>query len=110
MTLETLAEFAIILAISALLGALIGSWIGSRRKSTDPEMLHRFQTLAALVEQSSKATREDIETVRKTMMDTERALGSKVDEGLRSGFDRSLATIADGAKIQTTQIDTFRGE
>jgi DNA recombination protein RmuC len=110
MTLETLAGLATILTIAALLGALIGSWIGSRRKSTDPEMLHRFQTLAALVEQSGKATKEDIETVRKTMMDTERALGSKVDEGLRSGFDRSLATIADGAKIQTTQIDTFRGE
>jgi DNA recombination protein RmuC len=109
-TLETLAGLAIILTIAALLGALIGGWIGGRRKSLDADMPHRFQTLATLIEQSGKAAREDIETLRKAMIDTERALGSKVDDGLRSGFDRSLATIAEGAKIQTTQIDMFRGE
>lgn len=110
MTLETLAELAIILTIAALFGVLAGSWIGSRRKSPDPELLHRFETLATLIEQSGKATREDVEGLRKAVTDTERALGSKVDEGLRSGFDRSLATIAEGAKVQTSQIDTFRGE
>jgi DNA recombination protein RmuC len=83
-TLEILAGLAIILTIAALLGALAGSWIGGRGKST----------------------REDIEILRRAMTDTERALGSKLDEGLRLGF----ATIAEGAKVQTTQIDTFRGE
>ena len=110
MTLETLAVLAITLTIAALAGALIGSWIGGRRGSADPGTLHRFQTLSTLIEQSGKATREDIETLRKVVTDTERALGFKVDEGLRSGFDRSLATIAEGAKTQTTQIDTFRTE
>lgn len=110
MTLEILAGLAIILAIAALLGALAGSWLGGRRESSDPEMLHQFQTISTLIEQSAKATREDIETSRKAMVDTERALGSKVDDGLRSGFDRSLAVMAEGAKVQTTQIDTFRGE
>jgi DNA recombination protein RmuC len=109
-TVETLAGLAIILAIAALLGALVGGWIASRRKSGDPEMLNRMQALSTLVEQSAKATREDIETVRKAITDTERALGAKVEEGLRSGFDRSLATMAEGAKVQTTQIDTFRTE
>ncbi len=110
MTLETLAGFAIILTIAALVGALAGGWIGSRRKSGDPETHHQFITLGTLVEQTAKANREDIEGLRKALTDAERALGFKVDEGLRLGFDRSLATIAEGAKVQTTQIDTFRGE
>ncbi|MGD0105405.1 MAG: DNA recombination protein RmuC [Rhodopila sp.] len=110
MTLENLALLAITLMIAALVGALIGSWIGGRRGSANPEALHRFHTLSTLIEQSGKATREDIETLRKAITDTERALGFKVDEGLRAGFDRSLATIAEGAKLQTTQIDTFRTE
>jgi DNA recombination protein RmuC len=105
-----LALLAITLMIAALVGALIGSWIGGRRGSANPEALHRFHTLSTLIEQSGKATREDIETLRKAITDTERALGFKVDEGLRAGFDRSLATIAEGAKLQTTQIDTFRTE
>lgn len=110
MTLETFAALATTLAIAALLGSLIGSWIAGRRKSIDPEMLHRFQTLTTLIEQLGRTTRQDIETLRKAMTDTERSLGSKVDEGLRAGFDRSLATIDNGARTQTTQIDTFRGE
>ena len=110
MTLETLSGLAIILTIAALAGALAGSWIGSRRKSADPDMLHRFQALSILIEQSRKATRDDVDGLRKAMTDTERALGGKIDDGLRSGFDRSLAAMAEGAKVQTTQIDTFRGE
>jgi DNA recombination protein RmuC len=109
-TLENLAIFALILTIAALLGVWVGSWIGGRRPSADPETLHQFQTLATLIEQSGKTTREDVDGLRKAMTDIERALGAKIDEGLRSGFDRSLATIAEGAKVQTTQIDTFRGE
>jgi DNA recombination protein RmuC len=109
MTLETLAGLAIVLVLAALLGAVAGSWIGSRWKTTDPEILHRFQALSTLVEQSGKTTREDVEGLRKAMTDIERALGFKVDDGLRLGFDRSLAMIADGAKTQNAQIDTFRG-
>lgn len=106
MTLETLAGLAIIVVIAAL----IGSWIGARRRFADPETAHRFQILATLIEQSGKATREDIETLRKAMTDIERVLGSKVDDGLRSGFDRSLSTMVEGAKVQTAQIDMFRSE
>jgi DNA recombination protein RmuC len=109
-TLETLAGLATILAVASLLGALVGSWIGTRRRSADPATLYHFQALSALVEQSGRATREDIDSLRKAIADTERILGQKVDEGLRSGFDRSLATIAEGAKVQTTQIDMFRNE
>jgi|GEM_PF-239472 len=108
MTLETLAGLAIILTIAALLGALAGSWIANRRKSADPEMAHRFQALSTLIEQSGKTTREDIDGLRKAMTDIERALGSKIDAGLTSGFDRSLAMIGDGAKTQNAQLDIFR--
>ncbi len=108
MTLETLAGLAIILMIAALLGAFAGSWIGGRRKAGDPEMVHRFQALSTLIEQSGKTTREDVDGLRKAMTDIERALGSKIDAGLTSGFDRSLAMITDGAKTQNAQIDIFR--
>ncbi len=106
MTLETLAGLAIILMVAAL----VGSWLGSRQRSTHTELAYQFETLLTLIEQTGKAAREDIETLRKTMMDTERVLGSKVDDGLRFGFDRSLATVAEGAKVQSTQIDSFRAE
>ncbi len=105
MTSEILAGLAIIVAIAAL----IGNWLSSRQRSADPEMQHRFQMLATLIEQSGKATRDDAESLRKAMTDIERALGAKIDDGLRSGFDRSMAMIAEGAKIQNAQIDTFRG-
>ncbi|WP_428484878.1 DNA recombination protein RmuC [Rhodopila sp.] len=110
MTLEILAELAIIVMVAALLGTLVGHWFGGRRRSADPAMMHQFQGLSTLVEQSGKATRQDVDSLRKAMTDTERVLGAKIDEGLRSGFDRSLATINDGAKVQTAQIDTFRTE
>ena len=100
MTLETWAGFAIILIV----GVLAGAWIGRRGRSGSRDQL------TTLVEQTGKAHRDDIEALRKAVADAERALGFKVDEGLRAGFDRSLATIAEGAKIQTSQIDTFRGE
>ncbi len=106
----TLAGLAVILAIAALCGALVGSWIAGRRKSGDAETLNQLRTLVTLVEQSGRSTREDVEALRKTLTDTERVLGGKVEDGLRSGFDRSLATIAAGAQVQTAQIDTFRGE
>ena len=71
-TLETLAGFAIILTIAALVGALAGGWIGSRRKSGDPETHHQFITLGTLIEQAAKANREDIEGLRKALTDAER--------------------------------------
>ena len=110
MTLDSLIGLAIILTIGSLLGALIGGWIASRRRSADPEMEHRFQSVSALIEQVARATREDIESLRKAMTDTERALGGKVEDGLRAGFDRSLGAIAEGARVQTGQIDSFRAE
>ena len=109
MTSEILAGLAIIVAVAALLGALIGNWLSSRQRPADPETQHRFQMLATLIEQSGKATRDDVEGLRKAMTDIERTLGAKIDDGLRSGFDRSLATIAEGTKTQNAQIDTFRG-
>jgi DNA recombination protein RmuC len=107
MTQETLAAWAVILTTATLLGALIGFWAGRRR---DPGLAHRFEALSTLVEQWGKAGRDAIETVRKATTDTERALGSRLDDGLRAGFDRSLATMAEGAAVQTRQIDTFRSE
>lgn len=95
---HTLAGLAVTLMIAALLGALIGSWIGRRGTSVDAAMRQQFISLGTLMDQMGRAARDDIESLRKTMADTERALGSKVDEGLRTGFDRSLASI-----------DTFRG-
>jgi len=108
-TFETMAGLTIMLAIAALFGALAGSWIGARRKSDDADIRHQFANLGTLIEQSAKASREDIDSLRKANADMERVLGFKVDEGLRLGFDRSLATIAEGAKVQTAQIETFRG-
>jgi DNA recombination protein RmuC len=109
-SMEILAGFFAIVTLAALLGALLGGWIANRRPSTDPNLVQRLQALTILIEQSGKTARDDVEGVRKAVTDTERALGGKIDDGLRVGFDRSLATIAEGAKVQTSQIDTFRGE
>jgi DNA recombination protein RmuC len=105
-TWETLAAFAVIIAIAALLGGLAGGWIGNRRKSADTPGLRNLPTL---IDQSGKATREGIEALRGALTDAERVLGAKIEDGLRTGFDRFLATIAEGAKTQTTQLETFRG-
>ncbi len=106
MSLESLAGLAIIV----LLAALLGSWVGTRRRSVDPAVAEYVQTLSLLIEQSGKATREGVDGLRRAMTDVERALASKVDEGLRTGFDRSIAMIAERAAVQTTQIDAFRAE
>ncbi len=110
MTFETTAGLAIILTIASLLGATIGAWIGSRRKSLDPDTAYSPSTVAALIEQSAKQAREDVDRLRTAMTDIERILCAKIDTGLQSGFDRSSATIVEGARTQTAQIDTFRTE
>lgn len=81
-------------AIAALLGGLIGAWLTGRRN--DPDGARR---LAILMEQSARAARDDTEALRKLVADVERALTARVEDGLRGGFDRTLATI-----------DTFRGD
>jgi DNA recombination protein RmuC len=108
--LDPTTELAIIATVAAMLGGLIGAWIGSRRRYAELALQHQFQTLSSLIEQSGRATREDVDSLRKAMTDTERVLGGKIDDGMRSGFDRSLATIAEWARVQTAQIDTFRSE
>jgi DNA recombination protein RmuC len=100
-TLDALAWPAVIVAIAVLLGVMVGAFVGRRRGSTD---------LPILVEQSGKATRDGIEALRSALTDVERVLSAKVEDGLRTGFDRLLATVAEGAKIQTTQLETFRGD
>jgi DNA recombination protein RmuC len=106
-TLEPLILLAIVIAIAALLGGVIGGWLGGRRRSADPQGL---QNLPTLVDQSGRATREGIEALRSALSDAERVLGAKTEDGLRVGFDRFLAAIAEGAKTQTTQLETFRGD
>jgi DNA recombination protein RmuC len=106
-TLEALAGLAVLIAIAALLGGMAGGWMGRRRGSGDTEGLRNLPTL---VEHSGKATREGIEALRAALTDAERVLGTKIEDGLRSGFDRLLATLAEGAKTQTTQLETFRGD
>jgi DNA recombination protein RmuC len=109
MTPDMLVELAIIIAVAVLSGAAVGAWIASRRRSTTPEVAQNIRDLATIVEQSGKATRESVEALRGALMDAERVLGSKIEDGLKAAFDRTLATIAEGAKTQTTQLDTFRG-
>jgi DNA recombination protein RmuC len=106
-SLESLAGLTIVLTLAALCGAVIGGWIGRWR---DADGAHRFASLASLVEQWGKAGRDDIDSLRKAMTDIERALGAKVEDGLRLGFDRSLAAMAERAAVQTRQIDAFRAE
>jgi DNA recombination protein RmuC len=106
-TLEALAGFSVLIAIAALLGGMAGGWMGRRRGSGDTEGL---QNLPTLVEHSGKATREGIEALRGALTDAERVLGAKIEDGLRTGFDRLLATLAEGAKTQTMQLETFRGD
>ena len=107
MTLEALAGLAVLIAIAALLGGMAGGWMGRRRGSADPEGL---RNLPMLVDQSGKATREGIEALRGALTDAERVLGAKIEDGLRTGFDRLLTALAEGAKTQTTQLETFRGD
>jgi DNA recombination protein RmuC len=108
--LDAQSELLIIGAITALLGALAGAWIAGRRRSADPALSRSIQDLAIIVEQSGKSTRESVEALRGALTGAERVLGTKIEDGLRGGFDRSLAIIADGAKLQTAQLDTFRGD
>jgi hypothetical protein len=106
-TVEVLAGLAVIMAIAALLGGMAGGWMGRRRGSAGTEGLRNLPTL---VDQSGKATREGIEALRGALTDAERVLGAKIEDGLRTGFDRLLAVLAEGAKTQTTQLETFRGD
>lgn len=105
MALDVTVGLAIVVVFAALLGGLAGGWLGRRRGSADPN-----GNLATLVEQSGKATRDSVEALRGALVDAERVLGAKIEDGLRTGFDRLLAAIADGAKIQTAQLETFRGD
>lgn len=90
MDLEILA---VVVAVAALLGGLLGAWVASRRR--DPALAQ----LTLLFEQATRSAREDADGLRKFVADSERALGGKIEDGLRAGFDRSLAII-----------DSFRGE
>ena len=107
---ETLTTLAVIIVVASLLGGMIGAWFGSRRSSLGPDMTHSFMSLSDLMEQSAKQSRDDVDRLRATMADIERVLSAKVDTGLQQGFDRSLAAMADGAKTQTIQLDSFRQE
>ena len=107
MTPEALILLAVVIAVAALLGGLAGGWMGGRRRSGDAQGM---QILSALVDQSGRSTREGIEALRGALADAERVLGAKVDEGLRTGFDRFLDRIAEGARTQTAQLETFRGD
>jgi DNA recombination protein RmuC len=106
-TFGALAGLAVIIAIAAFLGALAGGWAIRRRRPDDKDHLH---TLPTLVDQSGKATRERIEALRAALSDTERVLNAKLEDGLRTGFDRLGATIAEAARLQVTQLDTFRND
>lgn len=96
MSVEALTILAVIMALAALLGGIVGGWIGGRRGPGDAQAL---QNLSTLVDQSGRTTREGIEALRGALADVERVLGAKVEDGLRTGFDRFLAGI-----------ETFRGD
>ena len=106
MAVEALTILAALVALAALLGGLAGGWIAGRRAGHDQAL----QNLSTLVDQSGRATREGIEALRGALADAERVLGTKIEDGLRTGFDRSLAAMADAAKTQTAQLETFRGD
>jgi DNA recombination protein RmuC len=95
-TVEALTVLVAFVALAALLGGLAGGWIAGRRGAGDAQAL---QNLSTLVDQSGRTTREGIEALRGALADVERVLGAKVEDGLRTGFDRSLAAI-----------ETFRGD
>ncbi|HET6308818.1 MAG TPA: DNA recombination protein RmuC [Rhodopila sp.] len=107
MTFATFAGLAALIAIAAFLGGLAGGWFSRPRRPDDQD---RFHTLPTLVDQSGKATRERIEALRAALSDTERVLNAKLEDGLRTGFDRLLASLSDGARLQATQLDTFRND
>jgi DNA recombination protein RmuC len=89
-------SIAIITTVAALIGALAGVWIGNRRNSGDAAL---SQALSALIEQTAKTAREDIATLRTALVDTERALGTKLGDSLQ-----------ESSRAQTDQIESFRKE
>jgi DNA recombination protein RmuC len=103
MTFEILSGLMLVVAVAALLGAIAGRWFAWRRVTVNLE-------LSTLIEQSGKMTRESLEALRGALAGTERALGTKVDDGQKAGFDRTLTAISDGAQAQNAQIDLFRSE
>jgi DNA recombination protein RmuC len=98
------------MAIAALLGSVLGAWLANRRRSLDPQAAAGLRDLSTLVEQSAKSIGENVERIRGAVIDSERATGANLSEGLKQGFDSSLATITEGSKAQTSQIETFRSE
>jgi DNA recombination protein RmuC len=110
MAFETLTGLVFVVAVGALLGAMAGSWFGRRRSVVNSPLEKGFQELSTLVEQTGKTIRESLEALRGALAGTERALSSKVEDGQRAGFDRTLVAISDGAKAQNGQIDAFRSE
>src|ERR1700733_5735807 len=110
MTFESVAGLALVIALAALVGALASGWIGRRLGAVNIRLEKGFQDISTLVQQSGKTTRESLEALRGALSETERAFGTKLDDGLKAGFDRTLAMISEGAKAQTAQIDIFRAD
>ncbi len=96
MPLEAIA----ILALAALLGGLAGGWIAARRRTSDPELLR----LALLIEQSARSAREDTDSLRKSMADSERALGARIEAvtaaATKLSVDLPAALDAEGSKAK----------
>lgn len=71
--------FAMLVILAAFCGALLGVWIMSRRTSGTTGLIRSLETFAKLGEQSARASRDDATALRTALVDTERALSSKVD-------------------------------
>lgn len=93
-------EAIAILALAALLGGLAGAWIAARRRTAEPELLR----LALLIEQSARSAREDTDSLRKSMADSERALGARIEAvtaaATKLSVDLPAALDAEGTKTK----------
>jgi len=99
MDIGFIIELLAIAVLMASVSSSVGFWAGGRRKSADPTFVRAVETLANQIDLSVRTTREDVATLRTALVDTERALGTKLIDGLQ-----------DASKTQSEQIDTFRAE
>jgi len=113
MSVELMLEFAAIVMAAALCGALLGVWIGNRRTAITTNLIQGIEAFSKLSEQTAKTTREDIAVLRAALVDTERALISKLEASAAAtatALGALQVTLTEGLGEVRTTLARIAGE
>jgi DNA recombination protein RmuC len=103
----------VVVMVAALCGTLLAVWIGNRRTSVTANLLHDIEGLSKRSEQTSKTMREDIASSRAALVDTERAITSKLEASTASAATALGAfqvTLTEGLGDVRTTMTRIGGE